>query len=432
MKNYEFDGQTYIYTDKATNITYKFDQETNKWIVKEDNESADSERSPDRTEKKEDAGPEAGAAADAFGFENDTHTYTDPNDGSVYFWDNEKNAWFPKVDEDFMARYQMNYGFTDTNASHQPKPPEPKQPPPPPPPHQKAKEEKEQRKAEAKRKAQEPPTWFEVDEAHNTAIYVSGLPLDITMDELTQLFTKCGLIARDERGKDKIKLYRDGNGEPKGDALCTYIKVESVDLALKILDGSQIRGKTLSVQRAKFQMKGEYDPALKPKRKKKDKERQKKMQEKLFDWRPERMRGEPLKCERVVIIKNLFTPEDFDREVQLLLEYQQDIRSECLKCGDVRKVVIYDRHPEGVAQVTFREPAEAQACVQLLNGRWFSQRKISAEIWDGKTKYKITETDAEIEARLNKWDKYLEQEDEEKEKKKEETKSSNEGQKASQ
>lgn len=62
----------------------------------------------------------------------------------------------------------------------------------------------------------------------------------------------------------------------------------------------------------------------------------------LFDWRPDRMRGEPLKCERVVILKNLFTPEDFDRDVKLLLEYQQDIRSECLKCGDVRKVIIYD------------------------------------------------------------------------------------------
>ncbi|KAL0122872.1 hypothetical protein PUN28_007508 [Cardiocondyla obscurior] len=403
MKNYEFDGQTYIYTDKATNITYKFDQENNKWIVKEDGTvTSDSIKGSDTKEKKEDPGPESSG----FGFENDTHTYTDPNDGSVYFWDKEKNAWFPKVDEDFMAQYQMSYGFTDTS-TEQSDPPEPKSPLP----SQKAKEEKEQRKIEAKRKAQEPPTWFEVDEAHNTAIYVSGLPLDITIDELTQLFTKCGLLARDEKGKDKIKLYRDGNGEPKGDALCTYIKVESVDLALKILDGSQIRGKTLSVQRAKFQMKGEYDPALKPKRKKKDKERQKKIHEKLFDWRPERMRGEPLKCERVVIIKNLFKPEDFDREVQLLLEYQQDIRSECLKCGDVRKVVIYDRHPEGVAQVTFREPAEAQACVQLLNGRWFSQRKISAEIWDGKTKYKITETDAEIEARLQNWDEYLEQED---------------------
>lgn len=220
MKNYEFDGQTYIYTDNATSITYKFDQENHKWIVKEDNKtSSDSKEGSDGTGKKKDSGPET-SASDAFGFENDTHTYTDPNDGSVYFWDKEKNAWFPKVDEDFLATYQMSYGFTDTSVPPS-KPPEPKQPPP----SEKAKVEKEQRRVEAKRKAQEPPTWFEVDEAHNTAIYVSGLPLDITMEELMELFTKCGLIARDERGKDKIKLYRDGNGEPKGDALCTYIKV---------------------------------------------------------------------------------------------------------------------------------------------------------------------------------------------------------------
>lgn len=46
--------------------------------------------------------------------------------------------------------------------------------------------------------------------------------------------------------------------------------------------------------------------------------------------------------------------------------------------------------------------------------------------------YRITETDAEIEARLQKWDTYLEQEDERKEKKEQETKSSNIDQKASQ
>ncbi|PBC32422.1 HIV Tat-specific factor 1 homolog [Apis cerana] len=397
MKYYKFDGQSYIYNDPTNNVTYKFDQEKNEWVVKNTEET--SVKNSNDNESKTQEG--------IFGFENDTHTYTDPNDGSVYFWDKEKNAWFPKVDEDFMARYQMSYGFTDTNRIET-KPVQQSQ--------SQGKVDKEKKKMEAKRKSQEPPTWFEVDEAHNTAIYVSGLPLDITMDELTELFNKCGLIARDEKGKDKIKLYKDSNGQPKGDALCIYIKVESVDLALKILDKSQIRGKTLSVQRAKFQMKGDaYDPALKPKRKKKDKERQKKLQEKLFDWRPERAPGEPLKHERVVIIKNLFSPEDFDKEVSLLLEYQQDIRSECLKCGDVRKVVIYDRHPEGVAQVTFREPAEAQACIQLLNGRWFSQRKISAEIWDGKTKYKILETDAETEARIAKWDKYLETEEEKKE-----------------
>ncbi|XP_076623351.1 RRM1_TatSF1_like and RRM2_TatSF1_like domain-containing protein barc [Colletes latitarsis] len=395
MKQYEFDGQSYIYKDPTSNVTYRFDQEKNEWVVKEKEETKADDLNADQDKAQE----------GVFGFENDTHTYTDPNDGSVYFWDKEKNAWFPKVDEDFMARYQMSYGFTDSSATETKSVES----------QSTTKVDKEKKKMEAKRKAQEPPTWFEVDEAHNTAIYVSGLPLDITLEELSELFNKCGLIARDEKGKDKIKLYRDSNGQPKGDALCIYIKVESVDLALKILDNSQIRGKTLSVQRAKFQMKGNaYDPALKPKRKKKDKERQKKIHEKLFDWRPERPLGEPQKHERVVIIKNLFSPEDFDKEVALLLEYQQDIRSECLKCGDVRKVIIYDRHPEGVAQVTFREPAEAQACVQLLNGRWFSQRKISAEIWDGKTKYKVSETDAEIEARIAKWDKFLEDGDEEK------------------
>jgi HIV Tat-specific factor 1 len=49
---------------------------------------------------------------------------------------------------------------------------------------------------------------------------------------------------------------------------------------------------------------------------------------------------------------------------------------------------IFQRHPDGVAQVTFREPEAADACIALLNGRWFGQRKIMAETWDGKTKYK--------------------------------------------
>lgn len=119
-----------------------------------------------------------------------------------------------------MAKYQMSYGFVDPNQETvSKKAPEPVKVP--------EKMDKEQKKAEAKRKAAEPPTWFEIDEAHNTAVYISGLPLDITMDELTELVTKCGLIARDEKNKNKIKLYRDANGEPKGDALCTYIKVST-------------------------------------------------------------------------------------------------------------------------------------------------------------------------------------------------------------
>lgn len=399
MKNYEFDGENYIYTDTASNITYKFDQKENKWIVKDNN--TDNTNTTDQSERFS-ANPVVNPVG-IYGFENDTHTYTDPNDGSVLFWDREKKAWFPKIDDDFMAKYQMSYGqWVEPKPSDNSKV-EIKT-------KANIKELKEQKKAEAKKKAAEPPSWFEIDEAHNTAIYISGLPLDITIDELVEIVTKYGMLLRDDKNKPKLKLYMDADGQPKGDALCTYIKVESVNLALDVLNGSQLRGKTISVERAKFQMKGQFDPALKPKRKKNYKERQKKIHEKLLGWQPDRLPNEPLKNERIVIIKNLFTPTDFDKDVQLLLEYQQDIRSECIKCGEVKKVTLYDRHPEGVAQVTFREPSEAQKCIQLLNGRWFGQRQITAEIWDGKTKYKITETEAEIEARIDKWEEYLEDE----------------------
>ena len=59
------------------------------------------------------------------------------------------------------------------------------------------------------------------------------------------------------------------------------LQIESVDLALKLLDGYGLRGHKIRVERAKFQMKGSYDPKLKPKKlKKKDKDKLKKMQEK--------------------------------------------------------------------------------------------------------------------------------------------------------
>uniref|UniRef100_A0A182R187 RRM domain-containing protein n=1 Tax=Anopheles farauti TaxID=69004 RepID=A0A182R187_9DIPT len=184
--------------------------------------------------------------------------------------------------------------------------------------------------------------------------------------------------------------------------------IESVDLALKILDNYDVRGHKIKVQRAEFQMRGEYNPTLKPKMRKKEKERLKKMQESLFDWRPEKMRGERSKHERIVIIKNLFEPELFDREVHLLLEYQNDLREECGKCGTVRRVLLYDRHPEGVAQVTMGDPEEADLVVKLMDGRFFGQRKLTAAIWDGRTKYRIAETDADIDKRRGNWEQFLE------------------------
>lgn len=364
-----------IYTDPTTQQKFTWSKETNSWTPKEG-------EVPGRT----------------YSYENDTHVYTEA-DGSKFFWDDEKKAWIPKVDDEFLAFYQMAYGFVDNTAKGELK-------------TDKKKEVEKKSVAGVKRKND--PEWFEQADEKNTKVYVSNLPLDLTEEEFVDLMQKCGLVERDPSSqKMKVKLYRDKEQDCfKGDALCTYIKIESVDLALKLLDGSDFKGNKIRVERAHFQMKGTYNPALKPKKKKKKElEKIKKMQQKLFDWRPEKFIGERSKHEKVVIVKNLFHPSDFDNDVQLILDYQQDLREECSKCGEVRKVVIYDRHPEGVAQISMKEPEQADAVIQLINGRWFGKRQITAETWDGRTKYRIAETDAALNQRINKWDEFLEGEE---------------------
>lgn len=116
----------------------------------------------------------------------------------------------------------MSYGFTDSTNSASTADNKTKSPTKV---EETKKLTKEEKKAANKRKNAEPATWFEVDDAHNTTIYISNLPVDVTIDELKELVTKYGLLDRDDKGNDKLKLYADDNGELKGDARCTYLKV---------------------------------------------------------------------------------------------------------------------------------------------------------------------------------------------------------------
>lgn len=140
------------------------------------------------------------------------------------------------------------------------------------------------------------------------------------------------MILRDPKTrKMKIKLYTEPSGQLKGDGLVNYIRVESVQLAIDMLDGYEIKGHKIKVQRAQFQMHGEYNPKLKPKRNKHEKEKLKKLKDKLLAWHPDKMRGERGKHERVVIIKNLFEPSIFDNQVDLIIDYQNNVRGKFLK-----------------------------------------------------------------------------------------------------
>lgn len=78
---------------------YKFDAALRQWIPKASTHRVTS------TAKTE-------------GSDELVHTYTD-EDGVVFFWDTQKNAWFPQIDDDFMAKYQMGYGNYERSDSEE-------------------------------------------------------------------------------------------------------------------------------------------------------------------------------------------------------------------------------------------------------------------------------------------------------------------------
>uniref|UniRef100_A0A8D0BRX5 17S U2 SnRNP complex component HTATSF1 n=1 Tax=Salvator merianae TaxID=96440 RepID=A0A8D0BRX5_SALMN len=319
-----------------------------------------------------------------------------------------------QVTEDFLATYHANYGFASEDSHNssasvtktEPKPSEKSETLVQEPAESKTAQPPDPKQKGEKRKPE--PGWFHVEEQRNTNVYVTGLPPDITKDEFIQVMSKCGIIMRDPQTEEpKIKLYKDKEGNLKGDGLCCYLKRESVELALKLLDENDIRGYKLHVEVAQFQLKGAYD-ASKKKKKCKDYRKKLSLQQKLLDWRPEKKEGSArLRHERVLIIRNMFHPKDFEEDPLVLNEIREDLRTECEKFGQVKKVIIFDRHPDGVASVSFKEAEEADVCKQALHGRWFGGRQLSVEAWDGTTDYQVEETAREREERLKGWQEFL-------------------------
>ena len=79
-------------------VTYKFDNSKRSWVVTHEDSAADNEEldNPDN-ENKDDNVIKQDMSSGTYGYEGDNPTYTDATDGTVYIWDRDKNAWFPKV-----------------------------------------------------------------------------------------------------------------------------------------------------------------------------------------------------------------------------------------------------------------------------------------------------------------------------------------------
>ena len=304
--------------------------------------------------------------------------------------------------------------------------------------------------ATKKRKRKKPK--FSAKSARNW-IYITGLPLDTTEEELSTYFSKVGIIDIDpETLKPKIKLYRHKNqpcssnsgqednqskdsgevGQLKGDASICYARPESVELALQILDENLFRdGAILSVQRAKFEQHGSTFDADKAgkggvgKRRiisesKRRVARLAAIQAVGWDESENGRIAGGLKGLRIIVLMNMFDPRELDRDDDVanekrLQQLERDIHSECEKSGTVEKITIFSKHPAGVAIVKFIKPNDASDAVKSLNGKVRADgKRIEASFWDGTTDYTVVDTEREEKEdakRLDQFGDWLEEQD---------------------
>ncbi|KAG7131566.1 Splicing factor U2AF-associated protein 2 like [Verticillium longisporum] len=267
----------------------------------------------------------------------------------------------------------------------------------------------------------------------NTAVYVTGLPRDATADEVHELFSrKAGVVAEEiDSGRPRIKMYTDEQGGFKGDALVVFFKPQSVDMAIMLLDDTDLRVEPsgrgsgrMRVQAADASYKKTtYDDngaaaaaaadakgkapegaaPLPPKhqqqsRADRDRDRQKiikktqKLDAKLADWSDDDTAALPTaaasKWDRLVVLRHMFTLAELEEDPAALLEIKEDVREECAKLGAVTNVVLFDEEPDGVVSVKFRDPLAAQACIAMMHGRSFDGRVVEASLATGREKFR--------------------------------------------
>lgn len=93
----------------------------------------------------------------------------------------------------------------------------------------------------------------------------------------------------------------------------------------------------------------------------------------------------------------------------LITDIRDDLREECSKFGEVKKVLIFDvsacqyqlkhcslslsslqRHVDGVASVAFKEFESAEAAIGVMNGRYYAGKQLEVSLWDGFTNYQVS------------------------------------------
>jgi HIV Tat-specific factor 1 len=242
----------------------------------------------------------------------------------------------------------------------------------------------------------------------NSNVYVSGLPKDISQSEVVSYFSRCGFIRKDQRtGETKVKIYKDESGKNKGDAMISFLREESVIMAIDLLNDTEIRpGYSIKVERAQFEQKGDYKPRESYKMDYLQRYKHKTDVNRMLGWNE----AEDEQGLRIVILKNLFEPIEFFEDEGLRQDLELDIVEECENnFGQIERFHIFEEHPEGIIKIKFKTPIAAEKCIEGLNHRYYNGKLIEAFYWDGKTDYnKFQEDNQSQEKRIEEFGQWLE------------------------
>jgi len=233
---------------------------------------------------------------------------------------------------------------------------------------------------------------------------VEGLPLDVTMDEMIEFFKKAGAIAKDPYDfTPKIRIYKDELGQPKGDALVTYLKPLAVASAFDILDEADFRPPKKVIVKLKVP---EFDNKKEVKLKHTGKKKLTK--KKKFNQEQDELGWEE-KEQVHVIIKHMFDPNDpLTIRHDFYENLKKEIQGELESMGPVATIKVFERNPQGVVAVKYKNALAAQRCINVMDGRFFDERKLEAAFYDGRSNYFVEESEEEKKKREKAWARWLE------------------------
>ncbi|PRQ24994.1 putative nucleotide-binding alpha-beta plait domain-containing protein [Rosa chinensis] len=84
--------------------------------------------------------------------------------------------------------------------------------------------------------------------------------------------------------------------------------------------------------------------------------------------------GVPREC---LLLRNMFDPKEIEAKPDIDIMSKEDVQEECSKCGKLKHIFV-DKNTAGFVYLRFENTQAAIRARQVLHGRWFAGKKITA------------------------------------------------------